>query len=335
VLRYYGTAWEVVGTPGFSADIVSDPTLALDAADVPYVAYTDAASDYKATVMRYNGTAWEVVGTPGFSAGYANTPSLALDAAGTPYVVYMDNEYASRVTVMRYVSSANEAPVAYPGGPYLGPVNSDIQFDGSLSSDADGDTLTYAWTFGDSGSADEATPTHSYAAAGVYDVCLTVHDGAVDSPQVCTMAVVYDPSAGFVTGGGWIDSAAGAYIPSPTLAGQATFGFVSKYNKGQSVPTGTTEFQFEVAGFSFASSTYEWLVVTQAGTNAQFKGSGTVNGGPDQNGNAYKFMIWAGDGSPDTFRIKIWWEDSGTEVVVYDNGFDQAIGAGNIVIHTK
>jgi hypothetical protein len=46
-------------------------------------------------------------------------------------------------------------------------------------------------------------------------------------------------------------------------------------------------------------------------------------------------MIWAGDGTPDTFRIKIWWEDNGTEVVVYDNGAAQAIGGGSIVIHTK
>ncbi len=51
-------------------------------------------------------------------------------------------------------------------------------------------------------------------------------------------------------------------------------------------------------------------VVNQGGDNAQFKGSGTVNGALDSNGNAYKFMLWAGDGSPDTFRIQIWWEDS-------------------------
>ncbi|HNS52057.1 MAG TPA: hypothetical protein PKO09_12850 [Anaerolineae bacterium] len=73
----------------------------------------------------------------------------------------------------------------------------------------------------------------------------------------------------------------------------------------------------------------------QGGTNAQFKGSGLVNGGLDPNGYQFRFMVWAGDGSPDTFRIKIWWDDGGTEVVVYDNGVQQAIGAGNIVIHTQ
>jgi len=50
----------------------------------------------------------------------------------------------------------------------------------------------------------------------------------------------------------------------------------------------------------------------------------------------YKFMLWAGDKEPDTFRIKIWEEDEfGVETVVYDNGFNQEIAGGSIVIHTK
>ena len=60
-----------------------------------------------------------------------------------------------------------------------------------------------------------------------------------------------------------------------------------------------------------------------------------VNGALDPNGNAYKFMLWAGDASPDTFRIRIWWEDAdGLEHDVYDNGFNQSIGGGSIVVHT-
>ena len=64
---------------------------------------------------------------------------------------------------------------------------------------------------------------------------------------------------------------------------------------------------------------------------AMFKGTGTINGAGD-----YKFRIWAGDDDPDTFRIKIWTEDdAGVETVVYDNGFDQALGGGTIVVHKK
>jgi hypothetical protein len=263
-------------------------------------------------------------GNPDGSGTITATCDGALDNAG--------NSGSASVTYMEIIP--NTAPTADPGGPYLGAVNTTVQFDGSASSDPETDSLTYAWDFGDSSSGEGVMPSHSYADAGVYTVCLTVNDGALSSEANCTMAVVYDPSAGFVTGGGWIDSPAGAYTADPSLSGKATFGFVSKYKKGASVPTGTTAFAFDMAGFEFYSDNYEWLVVNKSGINAQFKGSGTVNAALDPNGNPYKFMLWAGDGSPDTFRIRIWWEDtSGAENVVYDNGSDQPINAGNIVVH--
>ena len=143
------------------------------------------------------------------------------------------------------------------------------------------------------------------------------------------MVVVYDPSAGFVTGGGWIDSPAGAYFPDSALAGKATFGFVSKCKKGATTPTGNTEFQFQTAALNYHSTSYDWLVVTGS-DYATFKGFGTVNGE-----GGYRLMLWAGDGSPDTFRIKIWSEDAGgNETVIYDNGMSQAIAGGSIKIHT-
>ena len=58
--------------------------------------------------------------------------------------------------------------------------------------------------------------------------------------------VAYDPSAGFVTGGGTIASPPGAYSADPALTGKAAFGFVSKYKKGATVPSGENEFHFEV-----------------------------------------------------------------------------------------
>jgi parallel beta-helix repeat protein len=225
---------------------------------------------------------------------------------------------------------ANDPPVADPGGPYLCAANVPCQFDGSLSSDLNGDELTYAWDFGDSNTGTGVTSTHIYPDAGIYDVCLTVNDGYVDSVEVCTIAVIYDPDGGFVTGGGWIDSPEGAYMPEPTLTGKATFGFVSKYKKGANTPTGNTEFQFHAGDLNFHSSSYEWLVVTGS-DYAKFKGSGTINGMGD-----YRFSLWAGDDEPDTFRIKIWEEDEfGTEAVTYDNGMDQAISRGSIKIHTN
>ena len=46
---------------------------------------------------------------------------------------------------------------------------------------------------------------------------------------------------------------------------------------------------------------------------AKYKGVGTINGG-----GTYGFMLTATDGSPDTFRIKIWDKDDG-DAVVYHN----------------
>lgn len=163
--------------------------------------------------------------------------------------------------------------------------------------------------------------------------------GSSDTTQ--DYIVIYDPTGGFVTGGGWITSPKGAYYPgtSNELTGKANFGFVSKYQKGASVPTGETEFQFKVANLNFHSEIYDWLVV--AGARAQYKGTGTING----TGN-YGFMLTAidgqinGGGGLDKFRIKIW--DLSSSVVVYDNQIGDtadtadpttAISGGSIVIH--
>lgn len=169
---------------------------------------------------------------------------------------------------------------------------------------------------------------------GVYTLVVSAKDAAGNEAEETVFFVVYDPTGGFVTGGGWIDSPSGAYTPDDPedddLIGRANFGFVSKYKKGATVPTGQTEFVFQAGGLNFHSSSYEWLVVT--GSNcARFKGSGTINGYGD-----YKFMLWAGDG-PDTFRIRIWIEDesTGEETPIYDNGHDQAIEGGSIIVHTQ
>ena len=92
------------------------------------------------------------------------------------------------------------------------------------------------------------------------------------------------------------------------------------------------------ANLNFKSTDYQWLVI--AGARAQFKGSGTINGGGD-----YGFMLTGidgqipGGGGFDKFRIKIW--DKTTGLVVYDNQSGDAddaaattvIGGGSIVIH--
>jgi len=187
--------------------------------------------------------------------------------------------------------------------------------------------------------------THTYSAAGVYTVTVTVNDKipGTGSRTYEQYVVVYDPAGGFVTGGGWINSPAGAYAPNPALGGKATFGFVSKYQKGATAPSGNTQFQFHAAGMDFKSTNYEWLVIS--GARAQYKGSGTINGSGD-----YGFILTAvegdmpGGGGTDRFRIKI--VNRATNLVVYDNQLattDDAgltspgtlLGGGSIQIQSK
>jgi hypothetical protein len=178
-----------------------------------------------------------------------------------------------------------------------------------------------------------AIPAASFPLAAVYDVCVRGSDEAGNGGEMsCVLLAVYDPDGGFVTGGGWIDSPAGAYAPDPLASGRANFGFVSKYKKGRSEPDGQTQFTFVAGDLRFHSTGYEFLLVNKGDAQAQFKGNGTINGSGD-----YRFTIWATDGgsggSGDTFRIRIWEELAGIETVVYDNGTDQPLSGGSVTIH--
>ncbi|MBN1581201.1 MAG: cadherin-like domain-containing protein [Anaerolineae bacterium] len=211
------------------------------------------------------------------------------------------------------------------------------------------DTHEVAWNWGDNRSDTQpnagspVSTSHVYTLPGVYAVTVTVTDDDDGSATVVyEFIVIYDSEGGFVTGGGWIMSPEGACLLAwcdESTIGMAHFGFVSRYAKGTSVPTGQTQFRFKAGNLNFDSSSYDWLVV--AGAHAKFKGVGTINGG----GN-YGFMITAtdsdlsGGGDTDGFRIKIWDKDNG-DMIVYDNKMGEpddsnettALGGGSIKIH--
>jgi hypothetical protein len=187
------------------------------------------------------------------------------------------------------------------------------EIDVTFSSDRPG--LTFTPTSGTTDVNGEIASTVEANAPGIYTITASVCGCLSDTWTL----VAYDPSGGFVTGGGWIDSPEEAYKPDPLLTGKAIFGFVSKYKKGAITPTGETEFVFKTADLNFHSDSYDWLVI--AGKKAIYKGVGTINGG-----GSYKFLLSAIDGDLrngdgiDKFRIKIWTEDAfDVETVIYDN----------------
>jgi len=230
----------------------------------------------------------------------------------------------------------------------LAAVNTPVPFSGVIDDPDVWDSHTAVWTISSESGSEEHVGTVSdgsvddsfqFSQAGIYSISLTVNDAAGESDTVTTVnslpafIVVYDPSAGFVTGGGWIYSPAGSLLDSPA-EGKATFGFVAKYKQGATAPEGNTEFQFQAGDFRFKSSSYEWLVI--AGSKAMFKGEGYIDG----MGGGFKFMLTAVDSTEDKFRIKIW--NPLSDDVIYDNKrgeSDEAepttIGGGSIVIHKK
>ncbi len=74
------------------------------------------------------------------------------------------------------------------------------------STDPDGSIVERAWDFGDGDSSGSANPSHTYAAAGAYDVTLTVTDDYGGMDSVTQQVTVSAPSAHFVINAGITDA---------------------------------------------------------------------------------------------------------------------------------
>ena len=159
-------------------------TFSVDAG--PNAGDTDSGTTSSSGVTTFTYTGDGGVGTDTITASF-------VDSDGATQV--------SRPVQKTWERPPNEPPVANANGPYSEDEGSPVSFDGTGSSDPDpGDTLTYAWDFGDSGSGSGATPSHTYADNGLYTVCLTVSDGVAPPVTDCTTAdianVAPTPDAG-------------------------------------------------------------------------------------------------------------------------------------------
>ncbi len=124
-------------------------------------------------------------------------PTFTADAAGT-YVVSLivnDGTLNSNPANVSITAIANVAPVARAGVAQTVVTGSLVTLNGSGSSDANGDTLTYLWTgTRPAGStavftgATSAAPTFTADVAGAYVISLVVNDGKVNSaPSTVTI----------------------------------------------------------------------------------------------------------------------------------------------------
>lgn len=84
----------------------------------------------------------------------------------------------------------NTLPVAVASGPYTGMIGVPVRFDASESYDTDGTGLCYSWNFGDGTTGSGISPSHVYAADGVFTVVLVVFDGIEESDLSITSSII-------------------------------------------------------------------------------------------------------------------------------------------------
>jgi hypothetical protein len=128
--------------------------------------------------------------------------------------------------------------------------------------------------------------------------------------------VIYDPNGGYIYGGGWFNSPAGALRSNPTATGKVSYGFALNYFKNATLPKGETQFEFKVGEFEFNAVNFDYLSIS--GAKAQFKGTGKIVGG--QSGINFIATVIDGDihgTGVDKLRMKIYNKNTGE--VYYDN----------------
>lgn len=100
VMKFNGTNWVPVGTPGFSTWPVIYTSIAVASDGSLYVSYN---SDYGNEVLKFNGASWDNTGTPGFASGALSSISLSVSSDGTPYIAYQDYSVMNgKASVMKF-----------------------------------------------------------------------------------------------------------------------------------------------------------------------------------------------------------------------------------------
>ncbi len=164
------------------------------AKDLTVAADGSGSSDPDGTIASYS---WDFGDDTPAQSGATTSHTYA--AAGTYQVVLTvtdDKGATNAVTKSVTVTAppvANKAPVA---AATLTAKDLTVAADGSGSSDPDGTIASYSWDFGDDTPAQSgATTSHTYAAAGTYQVVLTVTDDKGATNAVTKSVTVTAPPA--------------------------------------------------------------------------------------------------------------------------------------------
>jgi glucose/arabinose dehydrogenase/subtilisin-like proprotein convertase family protein len=133
------------------------------------------------------------VTTQTFSSQSGNLVNMMFDPVASALYYTLSSGEVRKIT---YTGGSNRAPTASAtANPTSGSAPLAVSFDGSASSDPDGNTITGRWDFGDGSSANTLVASHTYAQPGIFIARLVVTDslGLASAPWSVQISVGNDP----------------------------------------------------------------------------------------------------------------------------------------------
>jgi PKD repeat protein len=124
----------------------------------------------------------------------------------------------------------NHPPVARAEAETTAEAGALIAFDGTKSTDPDGDELTYAWDFGDDETTDGAEVSHIYNGGGVFSVSLTVTDPLGLSDTATLQITITDNAAPVAVIDAPTSAAIGANVRFDGTASSDSDGIIATYS---------------------------------------------------------------------------------------------------------
>ena len=110
VMRFNGTAWELVGGTAVSSGYGGAVALYVysdNGIPVPFVAFVDVYNGNSVTVMKYQDDSWQTVGNTGFASnayGYMSLSVVNSNGTSIPMVAFQDTNNDWKATVIKYES---------------------------------------------------------------------------------------------------------------------------------------------------------------------------------------------------------------------------------------
>jgi len=174
------------------------------------------------------------------------------------------------------VESGTRPPVAALDGPYSSLEGSSVNMSAALSTDADGDMLTYSWSFGDGNTGSGVTTSNTYVQDGSYAVRLIVTDTRGLADTVITTATVANviPVVGAFSGATLLPGETYSASGSFTDPGADSWTATVDYGDG----TGTSPLSLHGKSFTLSHvyNTPGTFTVTVSVSDDDATGSGTA-----------------------------------------------------------